>query len=124
MIAAGRCASYAVDEQGGLFSWGCEQASGHPSPDRKVPTRLETLSRARVLAIAAGEYHAIAATANGPLVAWGAGATRSTVEGGKVPVGIRGLPSHTGADVVALAAGYQHSLVSLAKCHPSSAKEL
>ena len=31
-------------------------------------------------------------------------------------VAVRGLPPHTGSDVNALAAGYQHSLVSLAVC--------
>ena len=71
-------------------------------------------SRAR---LDAGEYHAIAAPSNGPLVAWGAGALGGAAAGaGGAPVVVKGLPRHRGADVVAIAAGFQHSLAVLTVC--------
>ena len=63
----------------------------------------------------AGEYHALAAPDDGPLLVWGAGAGGGAADANAVKV-VRGLPRHTGADVVALAAGFQHSLVVLAVC--------
>ena len=57
LIAAGRCASFAVDSTGRVHAWGCAQGSGHPLPDQPSPKRLLALEGRRVLAIAAGEFH-------------------------------------------------------------------
>ena len=80
-----------------------------PPPDAHTPTRLPALRGKRVLALAAGEYHAVASVAGAPLLTWGAG---SGAPGGAV-VPVSGLPKHVGEDVVALAAGYQHTLASI-----------
>lgn len=56
-------------------------------------------------AIAAGEYHALAALKGGGILVWGAGA------GVASPVPVRGLPSQK---ILAIAAGYQHSLAVVA----------
>ena len=120
LIAAGRCASFAVDASGATYAWGCAQATGHPPPDAHAPRRLALLNGKRVVALAAGEYHALAAPTDGRILAWGAGAPSPS--GGAVEVS--GLPAHTGSDVLALAAGYQHSLVSLSVCGRAAVSEL
>jgi len=105
LIAAGRCASFAVDTQGVMRAWGCAQGSGHPPPDRRAPETLASLVGWSVRSLAAGEYHAVAS--NGTAVrVWGAGA------GSAEPVTVAGLPP--AAAVLSLAAGYQHSLAVVA----------
>jgi alpha-tubulin suppressor-like RCC1 family protein len=108
LIAAGRCGSFLVDAHGDVFAWGCAQGSGHPS-DQRGPAPLERMRGQHVHALAAGEYHALAATKDGGVVAWGAGAT-GAVGSSMVPAPIMGLPR---AKVLALAAGYQHNLAVL-----------
>lgn len=124
LIAAGRCASFVADARGELYAWGCAQGSGHPPPDRRSPALLEALRGRKVHALAAGEYHAIAAVAaaqpagaagkgaaSSTVVAWGAAAATS---GSSRPVvEVTGLP---GGTVLALAAGYQHSLAVFSEC--------
>ena len=103
-VAAGRCASFAVDTAGTLHAWGCAQSNGLAPPrDRATPAPL--LVGRRVGAVAAGEYHALAALRDGSVLVWGAHARSQT------PVPLRGLPA--GRRVLSLAAGYQHALALL-----------
>ena len=111
LIAAGRCASFVVtsSSRGEVYSWGCGQGSGHAPPDRKSPELLNSMSgKGSVRLISAGEYHAVAAVEGGPILTWGSGAGSVTQ-----PVEVKGLPRHSGREVVAVGAGYQHTLVSL-----------
>ncbi|KAL1518985.1 hypothetical protein AB1Y20_003254 [Prymnesium parvum] len=103
-IAAGRCASFALNAAGEVLSWGCGAASGQSSDRTLTPKRFDGLAQ-RVTLIAAGEYHAVVATGQGEVLVWGAGA------GSAVPVRVRGLPRR---QVLSVAAGYQHSLAVIA----------
>jgi alpha-tubulin suppressor-like RCC1 family protein len=128
LIAAGRCASFALDANGAVYSWGCAQANGHggnqssasalprqlprPAADVRAPLQLEALRGVAVRMLAAGEYHALALTSPCGLVAWGAAASGAGGAGGMVPVD--GLPAAASGplacEVLDIAAGYQHSL--------------
>lgn len=110
-LAAGRCASVALDAKGRVYTWGCAQASGHPPPDDvRAPRVLEALRWRRIGAIAAGEYHTLATLVDGSaLLTWGTGAGSQGT-----PVEVLGLPTGPGS-VQAVAAGYQHSL-AIARC--------
>ena len=137
-IAAGRCASFAIDADGAVYSWGCAQANGHFNSsgsgrsaasslssaasgpaDVRAPRLLEALRGTRTRMLAAGEYHALAATADSRLLAWGAAA--SGVGGAGGLVGVQGLPAASSGSrrcaVLDIAAGYQHSLAVVQDCY-------
>ena len=123
-VASGRRHGVLVTAEGRAFAWGLrtrgrlggEAAGGTGTAAAAIePLRVALPSlRSRVVAIAAGEAHVLAATADGALVSWGAN------EGGQCGHGVGACesvpPRRVGAAalrravVVAVAAGAAHSL--------------
>jgi len=79
-VALGEGFMLAVTDAGAVFSFGFSRAGGvglgHGSSESEVlPRRIETLTqtRQRFVAVAAGDFHALALTEEGVLYGWGGG---------------------------------------------------
>mmetsp|Transcript_57942 Transcript_57942/g.183904 ORF Transcript_57942/g.183904 Transcript_57942/m.183904 type:complete len:454 (-) Transcript_57942:1734-3095(-) len=112
--AAGRCHSFAVDDTGILFSWGCQGGGGQlgRAGDKRTPGQVEgEVEGMKIVGAAAGEYFSMAWCADGHLYAWGSnGNDQLGVEPGNtkgkfpLPRKVQGLKGK----VLAVGAGYQH----------------
>jgi alpha-tubulin suppressor-like RCC1 family protein len=109
-VYAGYLHGYALSENGVVYSWG---GGGTNLPGGAVPVVVSGLPP--VVEMAAGYSHAIALTSSGQIYTWGVNTNgelgRGTVggSGSATPALVPGL-----ANVIAIAAGYRHSLVLLA----------
>ncbi|KUI53484.1 Protein pim1 [Cytospora mali] len=78
-IACGSYHSFAIDNEGRLYSWGLnnfgelgiENGAGQDSAVVLEPTLVDTLSDYKITQVSGGEHHSIACTEDGKLVAWG-----------------------------------------------------
>ena len=78
-IAAGSYHSFAIDDEGSLYSWGLnnfgelgiENGAGQDSAVVLEPTRVDSLREHKIAQVSGGEHHSIACTEDGKLVAWG-----------------------------------------------------
>ncbi len=119
-IAAGYGHSLALCDDGQVASWGWNGGGQLGVPgieDRAVPGRVETtgvLAGKQVVRIAAGSFHNLALCSDGTLAAWGSntfgqlGNNLSSAAFVPVRVDLNGVLA--GKRIVAIAAGYQHSL--------------
>jgi uncharacterized delta-60 repeat protein len=74
-IAAGRKHNLALDADGRVFAWGDNgsgQLGDNSNVQRTVPVPLTSLSDIAIAAVAAGNYHSVALTADGRVFTWGA----------------------------------------------------
>jgi alpha-tubulin suppressor-like RCC1 family protein len=118
-IAAGTHDSLALTADGRVFAWGSNsfgQLGDGSLTSSLVPVPVDLPAGTRVIAIAAGDYHNLALTSDGRLVAWGYNAWGQLGDGSTadspVPVPVE-LPA--GTRVTAIAAGGNHSLVLTAQ---------
>lgn len=110
-IAAGACHSLALKGDGTVWAWGCNnsgQLGDYTTTQRNSPTMVWNLND--ISAIAAGAHHGLALKKDGTVWAWGSNAAGQLGESSAtpqriVPAQIAGL-----SNVVAIAAGFQHSL--------------
>ena len=76
LVSCGHFHIAAVVEGGGTFSWGYggfgALGLGHKN-NQSLPARIVALKGCRVVLVAAGEAHTLAATADGQLYSWGQG---------------------------------------------------
>jgi alpha-tubulin suppressor-like RCC1 family protein len=74
-VGCGRNFVVALDEKGDLYSWGSNDNGqlglGTTDRIRQTPSKIRVLSK--VVEIQAGDFHAIALTADGKVYTWGAG---------------------------------------------------
>ncbi len=120
IIAAGSSYTLALKTDGTLWAWG-ENGSGQlgdgTTAHRCAPVQVkmsDRMFRARVTAIAAGNFHTLAVTADGSLWAWGEnshgelgdGSTTNTL----APVRVKLSESLSNANVTAISAGGWHVL--------------
>ena len=74
-VASGANHSLGLSSDGTVFSWGQNSlgqlGSGSTGPPRTTPAAVAGLTGVVVVAIAAGENHSLALTADGSVVAWG-----------------------------------------------------
>jgi alpha-tubulin suppressor-like RCC1 family protein len=120
-IAAGADHALALTSDGEVFAWGDnsrDQLGTEDWRDSAVPVAVDTrgaLSGKTVVAIAAGENHSLALSADGEVIAWGEntdgklGNGSTTAPG--VPVKVDAAGALAGKRVVAIAAGDNHSAV-------------
>ena len=119
-IAAGSGYCLALCSDGALAAWGNNSSGqlGNGSySNSKVPlpvTASGVLASKTVTAIAAGGGHSLALCADGTLAAWGANSSgqlgNNSTSGSKIPVLVNTSGILAGRMVVAIAAGYSHSL--------------
>jgi alpha-tubulin suppressor-like RCC1 family protein len=131
-VAAGNSSSYAVSQDGYVYSWGRNQPSaprlGHGSSsdvDVLIATKVKTSASTvldRVVAIAAGDAHAVALRDDGSVWAWGGNTVGQIGDGGgasahrefavQVHAGATNLPSQDSPliGIVAIAAGASHTI--------------
>jgi alpha-tubulin suppressor-like RCC1 family protein len=111
-IAACNGHSLALCSDGTLAAWGSDGAGGLGN----VPVAVTTsgaLSGRTVVAIAAGNDHNLAVCSDGTLVAWGQNSSGQLGNSGtpsNVPVAVTTSGVFSGKAVIAVAAGYSHSL--------------
>lgn len=78
-VAVGDYCSFCVTAEGAVFSWGLSPSLGHGGGaaddplgvEHPVPRRVVGLRHVRVVALAAGPSHTLAACANGRAYGWG-----------------------------------------------------
>jgi alpha-tubulin suppressor-like RCC1 family protein len=125
-IAAGQFHSLALCSDGTLAAWGYNlggQLGDNTTTDRHVPVAVNTnsglsaLYGKTVVAIAGGELHSLAVCSDGSAVAWGVNSKGqlgdNTTSQRTVPVAVNtnsGVSALYGKRVVAVTAGYWHSL--------------
>ncbi|MCX6873797.1 MAG: hypothetical protein NTW21_08310 [Verrucomicrobia bacterium] len=119
-IAAGYNHSLALTSEGRVYAWGFNDGrlGNNSTTDSMVPVAVDSsgvLAGKVVVAIAAAEYHSLALTADGLVVAWGSnsygylGDTTTTAK--LVPVAVDTSGVLAGKAVKSIAAGWEHSLV-------------
>ncbi|NBB84479.1 MAG: hypothetical protein GVY28_13890 [Alphaproteobacteria bacterium] len=127
VIDMGNGASFAITADGTLWAWG-QNSNGQlglgDREAREVPTAVEALSAATVVAVSSGTSHTLALTADSEVFAWGAardgqlGAPDALDSDGdpvrrvESPVTVEGLPE--GVPVVAVTADTKTSYAVLA----------
>ena len=112
-VSAGASHNLAVTADGAVWSWGFGN-HGHlgydGTQDQLLPKKVEALAH-RVVAVSAGTYHNLVLTADGTAWSWGSGGNGRLGHGGRQR---RLLPkkveAFAGQRVVAVSAGYDHSL--------------
>lgn len=113
-VAAGQLYSLALDAQGTVWAWGSD-ANGTlgngPASDSNVPVEVTGLEGVNIVAIAAGAYHALALDEGGNVWVWGSNDSGKLGYGSTVSASIH-FPILLGTmgDVVAIDAGYSHTL--------------
>jgi alpha-tubulin suppressor-like RCC1 family protein len=120
-MAAGRLFNMALCSDGTLAAWGLNgngQLGNGNTTQSNVPVAVSAtggLSGKQVVAVAAGGYHGLALCSDGTLAAWGANESGQLGIGsmtqGNVPVAVGTAGVLAGRKVVAITAGYRHSLV-------------
>jgi len=113
-VAAGNKHSLAISSSGQLFTWGrgADGQCGHGDQVRRCqPTLVRRLADIPIAAAAAGGYHSICAAADGSVYTFGSGARGRIGHGDEadrhVPKLVEALRE---CSVVAVSAGYKHSL--------------
>jgi alpha-tubulin suppressor-like RCC1 family protein len=113
-VAASETFSLSLAAGGALYSWGCGsegQLGLGDENDRATPCLVEALEGEEVVAVAAGDDHALAATADGALYSWGYGVDgrlgHEETEGRLLPERVEALAD---VRVAQVAAGRWHSL--------------
>ena len=117
-IDAGEHHSIAVTTEGGLYTWGRGQVTGHGDDEpRLVPTKVTGggIGEAVVVQVAAGGYHSIALTTSGELYAWGDGYCGQLGHGGKEHLVVPRVVDGIEEAVMGMACGDFHSLVITAE---------
>ncbi|EKX36205.1 hypothetical protein GUITHDRAFT_45118, partial [Guillardia theta CCMP2712] len=100
LVTASAYQTFAVSSKDELWSWGSGSNGELGLGEKKTvftPNRVVALAGERVTAVAAGAFHAAAATANGDILVWGAGADGQLGLGEGVtsalePTRVSGLP--------------------------------
>eukprot|EP00929_Paragymnodinium_shiwhaense_P012782 TRINITY_DN12067_c0_g2_i1.p1 TRINITY_DN12067_c0_g2~~TRINITY_DN12067_c0_g2_i1.p1 ORF type:complete len:2068 (-),score=517.76 TRINITY_DN12067_c0_g2_i1:63-6266(-) len=116
-VAAGEAHSGAVDQLGGLFTWGqgSHGRCGHGlATDTAVPTRVESLLGVAIKQISFGLMHSVATTVKGQLYAWGKGPATGLDAGDNAAIltpRIVELPDQYNDPVYQVATGPLHTLV-------------
>ena len=114
-IDAGANHTIAATTEGGLYTWGRGQATGHgDNEQRLVPTKVTGggIGEAVVVQVAAGDDHSMALTASGVLYSWGAGDSGQLGHGGKENLAVPRVVGEIEGAVVGIAGGGVHSLVT------------
>ncbi|MCX6874714.1 MAG: cadherin-like beta sandwich domain-containing protein [Verrucomicrobia bacterium] len=120
-IAAGDSHSLALCSDGTVAAWGYNgygQLGNNSTTNSSVPVAVTSsgiLADKTVVAIAAGGYHSLALCSDGTVAAWGYNGNGQLGDNGytyssSVPVAVTSSGILTGKTVVAIAAGYYHSL--------------
>jgi len=115
-VAGGGSHSLALTSDGQVFAWGADsygQLGNNSTTDKSVPVAVTTvgaLAGKSVVAIAGGGSHSLALTSDGQVFTWGFNNSgqlgNNSITNSSVPV----LVNVSGKTVVAIAAGYSHSL--------------
>jgi uncharacterized repeat protein (TIGR02543 family) len=124
-IAGGNNHSYALTSDGLVYAWGANnygQLGNNGTASSPVPVPVYTngvLAGKRIIAIASGESHALALSADGKLFTWGWNnnlqlGNGSAVGYTNVPVAVDMTGALAGKTVVALGTGNMHNLVATA----------
>lgn len=124
-VAGGNNHSYALTADGLVYAWGANnygQLGNNGTASSPVPVPVYTngvLSGKRIVAIASGESHALALSADGKLFTWGWNnnlqlGNGSSVGYTNVPVAVDMTGALAGKTVVALGTGNMHNLVATA----------
>ncbi len=119
-LGAGWHHSLALCSDGSLAAWGSNasgQLGDNSGLNSTIPVRVNTngiLSGKCVIAVATGDRHNLALCSDGTLAAWGANehgqlGNDSTVDS-TIPVAISGFSNGSEMTVIAIGAGYAHSL--------------
>ena len=113
-VSAGSDRSLALTADGAVWSWGCGWTGllGHGDTQRQLlPKKVEAFAGQRVVAVSAAFFHSLALTADGAVWSWGRGGGGKLGHGDEqnqlLPKKIAAL---AGQRVVAVSAGYAHSL--------------
>jgi len=112
-VAAGTSHSLATTTDGMLFAWGYNyygQLGDGSTSQRSSPVAVNlsgALAGKTIAAVAAGETHSLALTADGMLIAWGFSRFGQLGDGSTVQ---RGSPVLVGARFTRISAGFSHSL--------------
>jgi alpha-tubulin suppressor-like RCC1 family protein/subtilase family serine protease len=120
-LAAGADHSVAVCADGTLAAWGANkngQLGDGTNTNAAVPTAVTTtgaLAGKSVIAVSAGGGHTLALCSDGTLFAWGSNSDgqlgNGSLNSSTVPVAVSTSgPALSGKSVVAIAAGFEHSL--------------
>ena len=120
-VSTGRDHNLALTADGAVWSWGYghEGRLGHggqqnqllPWQNQLLPKKIEALAGQRVLAVSAGEDHSLAITADGSVWSWGRGDLGRLGHGdGQNQPLPKKIEAFAGRRVVAVSAGYSHSL--------------
>jgi alpha-tubulin suppressor-like RCC1 family protein len=119
-IRAGCAHSLALTTTGKVLAWGRNglgQLGNGTEADRATPVRVRLPAGVKVTAISAGWEHSLAVTSTGRVLAWGdnsfgqLGTSKQTASS-DTPLRVK-LPA--GTKVIAVAAGWQHSLALTSK---------
>lgn len=118
-FAAGRAHSLAVFSNGTVAAWGLNssgQIGDNTLTNRPLPVAVTTtgaLSGKTVVAVAAGSSHSLALCSDGTVRAWGSNLYgqlgNNSLTDSRVPIAVSS-GALAGKTVVAIAAGYEHSL--------------
>jgi alpha-tubulin suppressor-like RCC1 family protein len=113
-IAGGSNHSLALTSTGQILAWGYNlygQLGNGTTTSSSIPVAVSLASGTTVTAIAGGEYHNLALTSTGQVLAWGDNFSgelgNGTTTNSSIPVAVS-LPS--GTTVTAIAGGFSHSL--------------
>ena len=121
-VSVGTAHSLALTGSGAVWSWGyggtgrlghgLSYEEGHGYEEAQLlPKKLEALAGQRVVAISAGEAHSLALTADGAVWSWGGGYDGRLGHGDQQSLALpEKLEAFAGQRVVAVSAGYAHSL--------------
>lgn len=121
-LAGGAKFSLALSVSGRVFSWGANalgELGNGTTTSSNVPGEVDTsgeLAGKQVVAIAAGDSHSLALTADGQIVAWGTNAYGQLGYGGApndssaIPVSVKRDGVLTGKTVTAITAGQYHNV--------------
>jgi alpha-tubulin suppressor-like RCC1 family protein len=118
-IAAGDTHSLALAADGSVFGWGrnAGQLGNGTTANSAVPVAVDAnggLAGKQVVAVAAGGGHSLALTSEGRVLAWGAGTFGQLGTGASAtsltPVDVVTSGALSGKTVIAIAAGFSHSL--------------
>ncbi|CAE7405178.1 UVR8 [Symbiodinium natans] len=116
-VAAGEAHTAAVDELGGLYTWGqgafgrCGHGVGTDMPS---PARVESLSGVSMSQVALGLMHSVAMSVKGQLYTWGKGAATGFDVGEVIPTP-RQVKLESRDPVYQIAAGPLHTVVLMQK---------
>jgi alpha-tubulin suppressor-like RCC1 family protein len=119
-VAAGSLHSLLLTADGSVFAWGYNfwgQLGNGTTTTSNVPVRVNStgaLAGRRITAIAAGDVHSLALSADGSVFAWGSNGDGQLGDGTTIkratPVPVLSTGALAGKTVVAISAGEDHSL--------------